>query len=281
MVVVLATIFFCAIIMGIMADKAHSKEAAPPRPDAEPITIDCSAQIPFGKPVVPVDGVREFCKTGYLDFYDIVLKGPRLVAYALTGDDTFGCLGRYPKFHPEMGLLPEQRAFETDYTKSNFDLGHMAPDQDMATSIPREWDSYNMINVWPQLPKFNREGWESLEQNVRDWAAMRGSLVVYVGPVFVGPTHQAIGADQVAVPEKFYKIAIDTAGKNVIGFMMEHTPIRKGDMSPYQSTIADIEKATGITFPVPDGVDKTVKPAMWPIDDNAWHKTHKMKCHAS
>lgn len=281
MVVVLATIFLCAIVMGIMADKAHSKEAAPPRPDAEPITIDCSAQIPFGKPTVPVDGVREFCKTGYLDFYDIVLKGPRLVAYTITGDDTFGCLGRYPKFHPEMGLLPEQRTFETDILKSNFDLGHMAPDQDMGTTVPRVWDSFNMINVWPQLAKFNREGWESLEQNVRDWAWLRGSVQIYVGPVFMGSNHQVVGARQIAVPERFFKIVVDPKTNETIGFVMDNVAIQKGDMSPFRTPVAEIEKATGITFALPAGVDKTVKPDMWPIDDSGWRKLHKLKCHAS
>lgn len=278
-VVVIGMVFLCAIFFGLMMDKAHSKESAPPRPDAEPITVDCSAQIPFGKPTITA-ATREFCKIGYIDFYDVALKGPRLVAYNLTGDDTFGCLGRFPKFHPEMGLLPAERAFETDYAKTNFDLGHMAPDQDMATAVPREWDSFNMINVWPQLPKFNREGWESLEQNVRDWAWMRGSLEIYVGPVFTGSNHQTIGTDQIAVPERFFKIMVDPKTHDTIAFVMDHVPTRKGDMSGFETTVADIEKQTGISFPLPSSVDKTVKPAMWSIDDSGWHKAHKDKCHA-
>lgn len=293
-------ILFASAAFAIGATSATTREkiAHPPIPDPIPVTTDCSAETPFGVPAV--EGAKTICKTGYVSFYDTTLKQPRLVAYALTGDETFGCLGRY-SFHIEPALEVVDGkirnylgASPSDFEKSKLDLGHMSPFEDQATTAARDYDSFSMANVSPQVPEFNRQGWESLEQDVRDWAYERHQVIVYVGPVFVSPLPwiagkgiidnghlHTIGEHKVAVPDRFYKIVVDPQINQTIAFLMDNVATPKGPMDGFRTTIAEIEKETGITFPVPARVDKTAKADMWPIADHDWHEQHKKTCHTS
>ena len=45
-----------------------------------------------------------------------------------------------------------------------------------------------------------------------------------------------------------------------------------------KALIAEVEKRTGITFPMPKGVDKNAKPKVWTADLGALGKSKKAKC---
>jgi endonuclease G len=100
-------------------------------------------------------------------------------------------------------------------------------------------------------------------------------VVVYVGSI-MDPHPQTIG--NIAIPRAFYKVVIDPATKEVIGFMMNNQNTPKGDMTRYITTISKIEEQSGITFTVPEGTDKTKNVALWHTSTSHWRKQHKALC---
>lgn len=240
---------------------------------------DCTAHLPWGNPEVP-GHIQTICKAGYTSFFDLDAKIPRLVAYRETAANTFGCLPRIKNFHTDRSLPAHHYSETDDYKDSGYDLGHNAPDQDMATTHLRLFDSYNLANISPQVPGLNREGWESLEELVRSWALERGEIVIYVGSI-MSDTPKVIGRDQVEVPEAFYKVVVDPKTNESIGFIMPNTNIPKGDVSPFIVPIPEIEQRAKIHLPLPDHDPTTIdatKPSLWYGDVKKWHWEHKATC---
>lgn len=218
-------------------------------------------------PVPAVPGTQEVCHAAYISFYDAKLKDPRLVAYELTGPHTLGCVPRASGFHSE-----GDSAKESAYAGGGYDLGHMDPAQDNAWDDGVSKDSFSMVNVVPQLPKLNEQGWERLEESVRSWALLRGKLLVLVGPVFLNKNPAVING--VTVPDGFYKIVEDEKTGDVIAFYMPQKPIAKGDLQPWRVAVSEIRQWTGIQF---TQTQDTSAP-LWPSDLNGWYKAHKQKC---
>ena len=82
--------------------------------------------------------------------------------------------------------IPTGSASSSDYTRSGFDRGHLAPAADMAYSEQTMRDSFYMSNISPQRPGFNRGIWKDLEAWVRQTAVKERLVVVVTGPVFPG-----------------------------------------------------------------------------------------------
>lgn len=239
---------------------------------------DCRAELAFGEPAIASLGVDAVCHPkAYLSFVDRAQLVPRFVGYRLTGPHTLGCLPRASGFHVDEQLAGVHHAWPGDYDKSGYDLGHQAPAQDMAWDVGVSHDSFSMANVAPQLPGLNRAEWERLEETVRAWALDRGELQIYVGAL--PQAKGAIGADKVAVPAGFYKVVVDVKSQ-ALGFVMPNRAIAKGDLAPWQTSVAAIEAALGFKLPLPAGIDREAHPALWPADLAAWHKAHKAACPA-
>jgi len=231
------------------------------------VPLQCLAQACPNIPVPAVAGTEKICHAAYISLYDAELKVPRLVAYELTGKHTLGCVPRASGFHKE-----GDSASPASYEKSGYDLGHMTPAQDNAWSDDAEKDSFSMVNIAPQLKGLNREGWERLEETVRAWALERGDLLVYVGPVVTN--HPKGKVNGVAVPAAFFKIVVDRKSGEVLAFEMPQQDIPKGDLAPWQVTVAAISATTGIQFKLP----QRVAGELWSADIAAWHKAHKAAC---
>lgn len=226
-------------------------------------------------PGMGAGGTHLVCHTAYAAQVDLQRKIPRWVAYDLTGQYSLGCVQRTNNFHPEDQLASDYRARPMDYAKSGYDIGHHAPAQDMARSPIIESDSFSLANMAPQLPGLNRQGWEDLEQAVRDWSLVRGDLHVFVGPI-LGPNMKTIGPDKIVVPLGFWKVVYDPKTKESLSFIMPQQAVPKGDIGKWQVTLGDVENGAGISLPV-DG-PRDVKAPLWPRDDTAWHAAHKAAC---
>ena len=83
-------------------------------------------------------------------------------------------------------------ARNTDYKKSGFDKGHLAPAADMAWSAESMHDCFYFSNIVPQRPECNRGIWKQLEENVRKIAKKTDTVKVFSGPVFEGPKNKPV-----------------------------------------------------------------------------------------
>ena len=72
----------------------------------------------------------------------------------------------------------------SDYYKSGYDRGHLAPAGDMTFSRVAMDESFYYTNMSPQVASFNRGIWKKLETQVRNWAIEYDSLYVVTGPIF-------------------------------------------------------------------------------------------------
>ncbi|MBB5694390.1 DNA/RNA non-specific endonuclease [Muricoccus pecuniae] len=126
--------------------------------------------------------VRELCFEGYAVLHSGVSRTPLAVAEHLTRAWMAGArkVRREGSFHDEDRLPPDERARLSDYARSGFDRGHMAPSGDMATPTPMA-ESFSLANIVPQHPASNRCLWEGIETSVRRLATEEGEVYVVTG----------------------------------------------------------------------------------------------------
>lgn len=123
-------------------------------------------------------------------------------------------LVREDNFHAENRLPERERAELSDYSRSGFDRGHLAPNGDMATKS-QQFDSFSLANIAPQNGTHNRNVWRNIEEATRSLAISYGEVYVVTGVLFQGKNIQSIGKG-VLVPSHFFKAvyipSIDKAG---------------------------------------------------------------------
>jgi endonuclease G len=148
---------------------------------------------------------RELCFREYSVLYSGISRTPLGSTEHLTREriqDARG-LQRENAFHEEERLPPDQRARLSDYARSGFDRGHMAPSGDMATP-EGQMESFSLANMVPQDPGSNRCLWEGIENAVRDLALHEGEIWVVTGPIFQAEELQRLN-HRVLVPTSLYK----------------------------------------------------------------------------
>jgi endonuclease G len=179
-----------------------------------------------------------------LDF-DTVHKQPAWVCYMLTQSHITGGTPRASSFRNcRQGDVAS--ATNADYKGSGYDKGHLCPAADMKHSREAMAATFQMWNMSPQEPSFNRGGWSRLEALVRSYIeAETDTLFVVTGPVFIN-NKGTIGAGNVTVPGFYYK-ALYCPRRGGIGFLMPNRKI-DGQLQSWQVSIDLIEAFTGIDF---------------------------------
>jgi endonuclease G len=136
----------------------------------------------------------------------------------------------------------------SDYNKSGYDRGHLAPAADMAYSRQAMRNSFYMSNISPQVPSLNRGVWKDLETKIRNAAIREGMLYVVTGPVFYGRNYKMMSNGRVAVPDGFYKVIYDiTPPEKMIAFLI---PNSKTSQPPefFAISVDEVERVSGCDF---------------------------------
>lgn len=173
------------------------------------------------------------------------------VAYELTKDELVKVIDRSNKFHSDP-FISTGSAVSSDYTKSGYDRGHLAPAGDMVWSAESMNDSFYMSNMSPQAPSFNRGVWKNLEDKVRTWADEYDSVYVVTGSVLEkSPVeYKSIGKNDVSVPEYFYKALLIKkldGTFEAIGFILPNDGY-SGSFYDFAVSVDDVELRTGLDF---------------------------------
>ena len=103
-------------------------------------------------------------------------------------------------FFPDPHLPASGSARSSDYTRSGYDRGHMAPWADSADP-----NCFTLANIVPQNPDNNRHLWEHIEVVTRKMARHYGTIFVVSGPIFYGHRPTRMDHTDVLVPTGFYK----------------------------------------------------------------------------
>lgn len=135
-----------------------------------------------------------------------------------------------------------------NYRKSGYDKGHLCPAGDRKFSKIAFDETFYTSNISPQKHDFNEGVWNRLEQKVRYWAGKYDGVYVVTGGVFT-ENMKTIGSEDVAVPNYFYKVLLDTSRDEIkmIAFLVPH---QDSDLPLYEFVVSvdELEKMTGIDF---------------------------------
>ncbi|QKE37315.1 DNA/RNA non-specific endonuclease [Ferrovum myxofaciens] len=216
----------------------------------------CPDQYPGG--VVPVitrpaawnAGMIELCAPhgGFADGYSPALRVPLYAVEHLTREHVVehqrNHAGRHDSFRPDDRLSHNQRAELSDFKKSGFDRGHMAPDAD-SWDEESEYDTFVLSNMVPQAPDNNRELHAHIEGAVRHMAKQEGEIYVFTGPIFHGNTEYL--NRRVAVPSGIFKLVYDPK-RNAAAAYLENN-VNGPDGQIYKTiSVEELAKLTGIDF---------------------------------
>lgn len=193
--------------------------------------------------------------------YDERYEMAQWVAHVISREVAYGNTSRTNDFR-EDPLVTTGTAVEADYFLKSldankktiydgfgYDRGHIAPSADFRWSPIALSESYFYSNMSPQLPEFNRESWANLEASIRQYAIQNDvNLFVVTGPVLTEDLPRIeSGINKVAIPNYFYKVALDTLNLKAIGFLMPNEACVK-PLEYYAKSIDEIEALTGLNF---------------------------------
>ena len=189
--------------------------------------------------------------TGYSFVYSEDHEQAKWVAYVLNNKELDGIVDRSDNFR-EDPFVSSGSADYSDYAKSGYDRGHLAPAADMKWSEKAMSESFYYSNMSPQLPAFNRGIWKKLEEKIRDWALENDSILIVTGPILPSKNAKkqpSIGPNSVTVPAYYYKAILDFKKEKSksIAFILPN----KGSKLPLQSFMVSIdylEKFSEIDF---------------------------------
>lgn len=186
---------------------------------------------------------------------------PNWVAYELTAEETAGEVPRANGFSMDLDYKDRQ-AMREDYSNSGWDKGHLAPASDMKWSKVAMKESFNLTNICPQNHELNGNDWHTLEKMVRDWANKYGNIWVVCGPYVIGNKFGTIGAQNVTVPDGFYKALLrkDGAKWRSIAFVFDNDA-HKQSVENAVVSVNDLELLIGFDLftNLDDKIEETVE----------------------
>ncbi|XP_052768716.1 nuclease EXOG, mitochondrial-like [Mya arenaria] len=212
----------------------------------------------YGSPEMG-NGVRYY--SNFALVYDQQKRTPAWVAEQITANLLKGTANRkHSKFKPDPGVPEMFSAENSDYWKSGWSRGHMAPAGDNKYNQESMNESFYLSNVVPQNLDNNAGFWNRLEMYCRDLTKKYPSVHVLSGPLFMPKgeedgkryvKYQVIGQNGVAVPTHLFKVIVveDKLGEPVAmaTFIVPNEPINfDHKLTEYQVPMETLEGVVGM-----------------------------------
>ena len=217
---------------------------------AADINSQCPQFTAYGAPEATwPDNTQQLCKKNYAVIHSCTVKNPVVVMEHVSTEDVTGAAKRKNDFREDPAVKPECRSTMKDYAGSGHDRGHLVPAANNTQSVEIMSESFFLSNMIPQVPNNNRGIWRILELQVRDSVRNTGQDVYVISGAIFDAGHKTIG-DGVGVPTQLFKIIINKKTKGITAYLMPNSAIPPADLPKYQTTLAAVEKASGLRFPI-------------------------------
>lgn len=257
-------VWLCATVIALVA-------GCGPRPSVErtePFAAESSEwrlYVYGGLPRGP-EQLRLLVNRGYVVGYDEGRRNPAWAAYRLFRVDDPPDVPRPSSSAFKMDHRTEAKVKPTDYVRSGYDRGHMAPSYGIGTHYGAEaqLETFLMSNVAPQMPTLNRRVWARLERILaRDYANRLEEVWVIIGPIYADqPPSLPSG---VTVPKAFFKIIIDEqhGTPRALAFVVPQNVAGSESLEAFLVSINSIEDATGLDFlsDLEDAIEEQIEAA--------------------
>jgi endonuclease G, mitochondrial len=215
------------------------------------------------------------CNDAYAVLASGVTHGPLWSAEHPTAESIEAAdhIKRRGRFHAEDRLPEADQAQLSDYRRSDYDRGHMAPSGDMPTEDAQQ-QSFSLANMVPQTAELNRGIWAGVEMAVRTLAEREGELFLVTGPAFHGEQIRSIGSDGVLVPTSTWKAVYDPKANGTGVYVCKNTDTPTCVIVPVSTLI----RVVGIDpFPaLPDSVKQVVM-VLPPPEDSPYAPKRKTR----
>lgn len=147
----------------------------------------------------------------------------------------------------------ENQVKQSDYNKSGYDRGHMAPNYAISALYGKEaqLETFLMTNITPQKPNLNRKLWQRLESaEISFFTQLAPTVWVTTGTVFDDKIETLKTAHNVEIPDAFYKLyAMQAGGKTyLLAFLIPQTVKGNEPLDRYVVSVDKIEQLTGLDF---------------------------------
>lgn len=129
-------------------------------------------------------------------------------------------LDRKDAFHVEKAVMVSAKL--SDYESSNYDRGHLAPNDDMST-LKSQYQSFSLINIIPQNSNNNRVLWKGLESAVRQLTRTHGEVYVISGPIYTSTPIVRL-QNRVAIPDQLFKAVYIPATNIAAVYLVTNQP---------------------------------------------------------
>lgn len=185
---------------------------------------------------------QELCFEAFAVLHSGVSRTPLYSAEHLTRRnlEAAGELSRKDSFHAEDRLAEHDRAELSDYARSGYDRGHLAPNADMPTRKAQA-ESFSLANMVPQVHENNAGVWAGIEAAARQLAKDEDELYVVSGPAFVGSDVGQIGRG-VLVPTHMWKAVYSPKQQRAGAYLVSNDKTREYSVL----SIAELQKLAGI-----------------------------------
>ena len=207
---------------------------------------DCPQHFAAGRPPVVTNPklqprTQEICFGAFAVLHSGLTRTPLYAAEYLTRQNVrnAGKLSRKDSYHAEEALPEGERAELSDYERSGYDRGHMAPNGDFATRKAQA-ESFSLANMVPQAHESNAGVWAGIESATRRLAAREGELYVLTGPAFIGANLKKAG--NVLVPTHVWKVVFSPARQQAGAYLITNDDTRAYAVV----SVSRLEKMVGI-----------------------------------
>ncbi|GAA5236155.1 DNA/RNA non-specific endonuclease [Verticiella sediminum] len=232
--------------LGLPGQQAQAPLAQANGPLVQTRFAGCPQFLPArNAPSVPAAAsLRELCFSSFAILHSGQTKTPVFVVQRLNRQ----MLARAPqieradRFYAEARLPKAERAELSDYLRSGYSRGHMAPAGDMHTAEAMA-QSFSLANMVPQDQIHNGGAWSRIEQDTRKYISRAaGDVFVFTGPVYAG-SPRTIGEGRVAVPSHLFKLVYDsTTGRSWVHWQANDPQTQAGKPIDY----AEFVRRTGM-----------------------------------
>lgn len=197
-------------------------------------------------------GDQEICHKNYAVIHSCAVKAPIAVFEHLTPAAMSGSATRKDDFRPDPQVTFACSASLADYASvgKTHDRGHMSPAKNNTINPEIMSESFFLSNMVPQVANNNRGIWKQLEMQERQWAMAPGTDFYIISGGIYDAGHARTG-NGLGIPTRLYKIIIEKNSKKVMAYLMPNSALPVADLPKYQTTVAEVEKATGFKFQLP------------------------------
>lgn len=143
-------------------------------------------------------------------------------------------------------MIPHS-ALLSDCKESRYDRGHLLSSANRNFSEDFNQSTFSLLNMSPQLQRFNAGLFLKAEKADRETASMYDVVFIVSGPVF-SENMATIGESEIAVPEEFYKVLLvqdENDEWHAIGLILPQE-YENGNLAVYAVTVDEVEEVTGI-----------------------------------